>query len=101
MTCLVRSSPAARTAGKPSDRAAQIPPNTYQVAYFARGLNIVFHKEGMEFDNSKPNPSQAPYLNILGSVAEFERQMLKERQREASFSSDSVMPTIIAIGSLL
>ena len=48
----------------------------------ARGVKIVFHKEGMEFDSSNPNPSQALYLNILGSVAEFERQMIKERQRE-------------------
>ena len=47
-----------------------------------KGLKIVFHKKGMKFDNSTPNPSQALYLNILGSVAEFERQMIKERQRE-------------------
>ena len=47
-----------------------------------RGVKIVFHKEGMEFGGSNPNPSQALYLNILGAVAEFERQMIRERQAE-------------------
>ena len=47
-----------------------------------RGVKIIFHKEGMEFDGVTPNPSQALYLNILGAVAEFERQMIRERQRE-------------------
>ena len=47
-----------------------------------RGVKIIFHKEGMEFGGSNPNPSQALYLNILGAVAEFERQMIRERQAE-------------------
>ena len=47
-----------------------------------RGIKIIFHKEGMEFDGLNPNPSQALYLNILGAVAEFERQMIRERQKE-------------------
>lgn len=47
-----------------------------------RGIKIVFHKENMNFDGINPNPTQALYLNILGAVAEFERQMIRERQRE-------------------
>ena len=47
-----------------------------------RGIKIVFHNENMNFDGINPNPTQALYLNILGAVAEFERQMIRERQRE-------------------
>lgn len=47
-----------------------------------RGVKIIFHKEGMTFDGVNPNPSQELYLKVLGSVAEFERQMIRERQRE-------------------
>ena len=36
----------------------------------------------MNFDGVNTNPTQALYLNILGTVAEFERQMIRERQRE-------------------
>ena len=48
----------------------------------ARKVSIKFIKEGMEFNGDKPNPTQDLYLNILGAVAEFERQMIRERQRE-------------------
>ena len=48
----------------------------------ARGVKIVFHKEGMTFDGVNPNPSQALYLKVLGSVAEYERALIKERQAE-------------------
>ena len=48
----------------------------------ARGVKIVFHKEGMTFDGVNPNPSQALYLKVLGSVAEYERALIRERQAE-------------------
>ena len=48
----------------------------------ARIVSIKFIKEGMEFNGDKPNPTQDLYLKILGAVAEFERQMIRERQRE-------------------
>ena len=47
-----------------------------------RGVKIVFHKEGMTFDGVNPNPSQALYLKVLGSVAEYERALIRERQAE-------------------
>ena len=47
-----------------------------------RGVKIVFHKEGMTFDGVNPNPSQELYLKVLGSVAEYERAIIRERQAE-------------------
>ncbi|MDD6088133.1 MAG: recombinase family protein [Desulfovibrionaceae bacterium] len=48
----------------------------------SKKVSIHFVKENMEFNGDKPNPNQTLYLNILGAVAEFERQMIRERQRE-------------------
>lgn len=48
----------------------------------ARKVSIKFIKEGMEFNSDTSNPTQDLYLKILGAVAEFERQMIRERQRE-------------------
>ena len=48
----------------------------------ARKVSIRFIKEGMDFNGDNPNPTQELYLNILGAVAEFERQMIRERQKE-------------------
>ena len=48
----------------------------------ARKVSIRFIKEGMDFNGDNPNPTQDLYLNILGAVAEFERQMIRERQAE-------------------
>ena len=48
----------------------------------ARKVSIRFVKENMDFNGDKPNPTQDLYLNILGAVAEFERQMIRERQKE-------------------
>jgi DNA invertase Pin-like site-specific DNA recombinase len=51
----------------------------------ARKVILKFVKERMVFTGDKSNPTQNLYLNILGSVAEFERQMIRERQREGIF----------------
>ena len=48
----------------------------------ARKVSIKFIKEGMEFNSDTSNPTQDLYLKILGAVAEWERQMIRERQRE-------------------
>ena len=50
------------------------PTNIYMIFYMifrlAENLEIKAYKViMMEFDNSNPDPSQALYLNILGSVA--------------------------------
>ena len=46
-----------------------------------RGVAIQFHKEGLTFDGS-PSPFQTLQLQVIGAVAEFERSIIRERQRE-------------------
>ncbi len=48
----------------------------------SKGVTIHFHKENLIFTPDKNNPTQTLYLNILGAVAEFERELIRERQRE-------------------
>lgn len=44
-------------------------------------IGIHFHKEQLLF-TGEANPMQELMLSLLGSVAQFERAMIKERQRE-------------------
>lgn len=46
-----------------------------------RGVHISFHKEKLEF-TGEDNSMQKLMLSMMGSFAEFERSMIKERQRE-------------------
>lgn len=50
----------------------------------ANGVCVVFEKEGMRFDpaEEKQDPFQNLMFQILGSFAEFERAIMKSRQRE-------------------
>ncbi|MDT4866063.1 Transposon gamma-delta resolvase [compost metagenome] len=45
------------------------------------GIHIRFHKEQLEFTGEN-SPMQKLMLSMMGSFAEFERSMIKERQRE-------------------
>ncbi|MNQ84231.1 Transposon gamma-delta resolvase [compost metagenome] len=45
------------------------------------GVAVRFHKENLLFAG-EPNPMQELMLSLLGSVAQFERSMIRERQRE-------------------
>lgn len=47
----------------------------------AKGVGVHFHKEQLHF-TGEANPMQELMLSLLGSVAQFERSMIKERQRE-------------------
>lgn len=47
----------------------------------AQGVSIKFHKENLTFTGEQ-NPMQELLLGVLGSVYQFERSMLLERQRE-------------------
>jgi len=49
--------------------------------FIAKGVAIQFHKEQLHF-TGEANPMQELMLSLLGSVAQFERAMIKERQRE-------------------
>lgn len=46
-----------------------------------KGVSIRFHKENLTFTGEQ-NPMQELLLGVLGSVYQFERSMLLERQRE-------------------
>ena len=45
-------------------------------------VTVSFHKENLSFSGTDSNPMQTMMLHIMGSVAEFERNMIRERQRE-------------------
>lgn len=46
-----------------------------------RGVTVEFHKERMSF-TGESDPFQKLQLQMMGAFAEFERAMIKERQRE-------------------
>lgn len=48
----------------------------------AKGGTVHFIKEGMTFSPDNSNPMNTMLLQVLGSFAQFERAMIKERQRE-------------------
>ncbi|MDN7125058.1 recombinase family protein [Pseudidiomarina sp. 1APP75-32.1] len=53
------------------------------INYFSsKGVQIRFVKESMTFGGTEPDPMQKLMLSIMGSVAEFERAIILERQRE-------------------
>jgi DNA invertase Pin-like site-specific DNA recombinase len=47
-----------------------------------RGVTVTFHKESLVFSGDGSSPMNELMLNLLGSVYQFERAMLQERQRE-------------------
>lgn len=46
-----------------------------------RGVTVKFHKEHLTF-SGEATPFQKLHLQIVGAVAEFERDLIRERQRE-------------------
>lgn len=46
-----------------------------------RGVAVKFHKEGLTF-TGEDSPMANLLLSMLGAVAEFERSLIRERQRE-------------------
>jgi DNA invertase Pin-like site-specific DNA recombinase len=47
-----------------------------------KGAAVRFVKESLEFDGSNPSPIHKMIMQMLGAFAEFERAMIRERQRE-------------------
>lgn len=47
-----------------------------------RGVAVRFVKEGLTFTRDKSDPCSTLMLSVMGAVAEFERSMILERQRE-------------------
>jgi DNA invertase Pin-like site-specific DNA recombinase len=48
----------------------------------AKGVSVEFVKENMVFSAGKDDPRSMLLLGILGSFAQFERSLIRERQRE-------------------
>jgi len=46
-----------------------------------QGVSLQFHKENLSF-TGEDNPMQELMMNVMGAVAQFERSMILERQRE-------------------
>lgn len=47
-----------------------------------RGVEVRFVTEGLAFTSDKSDPCAVLMLSVMGAVAEFERSMILERQRE-------------------
>lgn len=47
-----------------------------------KGVTVNFHKEKLIFEASSSNPMQTLMFQMLGAFAEFERTLIRERQRE-------------------
>ncbi|GCD76337.1 hypothetical protein NBRC3299_2629 [Acetobacter pasteurianus NBRC 3299] len=47
----------------------------------ARGVGVRFIKEALTFEGNA-SPMQTMILQVMGSFAQFERSLIKERQRE-------------------
>lgn len=49
----------------------------------AKGVNVISQKEGLQtLIEGKPNPTAKMVLGVMASLAEFERELIRERQRE-------------------
>lgn len=48
----------------------------------AKGVKVVFHKENINLDGNANSPMDNLLLNLLGAIAEFERQLINERVKE-------------------
>lgn len=47
-----------------------------------KGVRVRFVKEGLTFTSDESDPMSMLILNVMGSFAEFERSLIRERQRE-------------------
>ena len=45
-------------------------------------ITLTFVKEGLTFTKDEKNPISKLILSVVGAIAEFERSLIKERQRE-------------------
>jgi DNA invertase Pin-like site-specific DNA recombinase len=48
----------------------------------SKGVSVHFHKENLIFEASTSSPMQDLMFQMLGAFAQFERSLIKERQRE-------------------
>ncbi|MCU7554418.1 recombinase family protein [Alteromonas sp. ASW11-19] len=48
----------------------------------SKGVTLKFHKESLTFEGAVTNAMQDLMLSMIGAVAQFEKAMINERQRE-------------------
>ena len=48
----------------------------------AKGVTLRFHKEAMDFSPGQSDKMQDLMLSVMGAVAQFEKALINERQRE-------------------
>ncbi|MRS03841.1 recombinase family protein [bacterium] len=48
----------------------------------AKGITVTFCKENLTFADDKKNPLQELMFNIMAAFAQFERELVRERQKE-------------------
>ncbi len=48
----------------------------------SRGVGVRFHKEGLSFNADQSDPFKELMFQMLGAFAQFERAIIRERQRE-------------------
>lgn len=51
-------------------------------SFVAKGVSVKFVKEGLLFSTEDDSPMSNLLLSVMGAFAEFERSLIKERQRE-------------------
>ena len=51
-------------------------------SFVAKGVSVKFVKEGLLFSTKDDSPMSNLLLSVMGAFAEFERSLIKERQRE-------------------
>ena len=56
--------------------------NSILTELIAKGVSVYFIKESMEFSGDKGDPTKTLMFNMLSSFAQFEREIIKERQAE-------------------
>ncbi len=50
--------------------------------FLRKKVTVIFVKDGLTFSPDNSNPASTLYLQVLGAVAEFERALIRERQKE-------------------
>ncbi len=51
-------------------------------ALTAKGVSVMFKKERLTFAKDDSDPMSMLMLQLLGAIGQFERSLIKERQRE-------------------
>lgn len=51
-------------------------------SFKTKGVTLRFHKENMTFEAGRTDPMQELMLSVMGSVAQFEKALINERQLE-------------------